>query len=226
MDTKQLSKFDTLKHSQEYDIKENIVVEAFANKYCQYFDCPNFTNLDRNYITKTLLLPHINSRFILQNAHDLYIVYARINDNAVQPQEFHISTFFTDKEISDYQQQVDSCYTNCIPIGFVLMPPINNKSFNINVYSIELFDTFYKKRNFGELVLRKLDKMFPNSVIIPRDIINTCDYWIKQRGFINTNLIELEEEQHIESTDKLYQFLLDTCHIKWPLHFIETLYDT
>ena len=82
--------------------------KQFVNKYCQYFDCPNFTNIDRNYITKTLLLPHINSRFLLHNSQNLYIMYARINDPAIQPQEFHISTFFTDKEISDYQQQADS----------------------------------------------------------------------------------------------------------------------
>ena len=168
-------KFDSSKHLREYDIQENINIEAFANDKCKFFDCLNFTCLDRKYITSKIILPHINSNFLLQNANDLYIMYARINDSAVRSNEFHVRSFFTEKEITDYQTQVGECHKNYIPIAFAVIPGIKDKAFKMKFHSIELFETIYRGRNFGKLMLSKLIEYFDHNeksdyVILPRDI--------------------------------------------------------
>ena len=67
--------------------------------------------------------------------------------------------------------------------------------------------------------------MYEDYVIIPRDIENASDYWLKQKDFMKGNLMDLEDAQNMQTDEQFYQFLVDKCHIKWPHYFFEKLYD-
>lgn len=215
-------KYSHTAQSNEYDLKENVRFERFYNNSNPFFETISRTNLDRKYIIDNFLSKHNNYNMILQNGNNILVMYIHINDSCVRKDEFKVSSFFTKDEIQQYQQQVSSSYKDYIPVGFVWLSEFENKHFSDNkLFSIELFETFYTKRNFGELMLHKLDSFLDDGCyFFPRDIIKAEKYWIKKVDLIKNQLSYLSDDMIILDFFKLF---VSTFHTKWTFDFLNTL---